>query len=141
MKKKKKKSEKSLEPFLRKLRDQPTNQPIITNNTDLIRPPWRWSNNLKISFIKFFIWFIWLSVNFFFTMFDIYRMPMNYTLRFVLLILFIRYFITAQECTILYILEMPVHLSEGLGSVGVFNYRKFSVQSKVSHSHFKWWWS
>ena len=34
------KSEKSLEPFLRKLRYQPTNQPIITNNTDLIRPRW-----------------------------------------------------------------------------------------------------
>ena len=32
------KSEKSLEPFLRKLRYQPTNQPIITNNTNLIGP-------------------------------------------------------------------------------------------------------
>ena len=31
------KSQKSLEPFLRKLRCQPTNQPIITNNTDFIR--------------------------------------------------------------------------------------------------------
>ena len=36
-----KKSEKSLEPFLRKLRYQPTNQLIITNNTDLIGPRWR----------------------------------------------------------------------------------------------------
>ena len=33
-----KKSEKSLEPLLRKLRYQPTNQSIITNNTDLIGP-------------------------------------------------------------------------------------------------------
>ena len=33
-------SEKSLEPFLRKLRYQPTNQPI-TNNTDLIGFRWR----------------------------------------------------------------------------------------------------
>ena len=33
-----KKSEKSLEPFLRKLHYQPTNQPIIANNTDLIGP-------------------------------------------------------------------------------------------------------
>ena len=32
------KSEKSLEPFLRKLRYQPTNQPIITSNTDFIGP-------------------------------------------------------------------------------------------------------
>ena len=39
-----KKSEKFLEPFLRKLRYQPMNQPIITNNTDLIGPCWRWSN-------------------------------------------------------------------------------------------------
>ena len=44
------KSEKSLEPFLRKLRyqptNQPTNQPIITNNTDFIGPGWRRSNKL-----------------------------------------------------------------------------------------------
>ena len=43
-----KKSEKSLRPFLRKLRyqptKQPTNQPIITNNTDFIGPCWRRSN-------------------------------------------------------------------------------------------------
>ena len=43
------KSEKSLEPFLRKLRyqptNQPTNQPIITNNTNLIGPRWRRSKN------------------------------------------------------------------------------------------------
>ena len=38
-----KKSEKSLEPLLRKLRYQPTNQSIITNNTDLIGPRWRHS--------------------------------------------------------------------------------------------------
>ena len=38
-----KKSQKSLEPFLRKLRYQPTNRPIITNNTDLVGPRWRWS--------------------------------------------------------------------------------------------------
>ena len=40
-----KKSEKSLKPFLRKLRyipnNQPTSQPIITNNTNLIGPRWR----------------------------------------------------------------------------------------------------
>ena len=35
----------------------------------------------------------------FLTMFDIYRILMNYTLRFVLLILFMVYFISAQECT------------------------------------------
>ena len=52
-----KKSEKSLEPFLRKLRyqptnNQPTNQPIITNNTDLIRPRWRRSKNIYHYTIK-----------------------------------------------------------------------------------------
>ena len=41
------KSEKSLEPFLRKLRYQPTNQPIITSNTDFIGPGWRWSKKRK----------------------------------------------------------------------------------------------
>ena len=41
-----KKSEKSLEPFLRKLRYKPTNQPIITNNTYLIGPRWRQSNKV-----------------------------------------------------------------------------------------------
>ena len=35
----------------------------------------------------------------FLTMFDIYRMLMNYALRFVLLMLFFVYFISAQECT------------------------------------------
>ena len=49
-----KKSEKSLEPFLRKLRyqrtNQPTNQPIITNNTDFIGTDWRQTNkNIMIS--------------------------------------------------------------------------------------------
>ena len=43
------KSEKSLEPFLRKLRYQPTNQPtdqpIITNKTDFIGPGWHRFNN------------------------------------------------------------------------------------------------
>ena len=39
-----KKLEKSLEPFLRKLRYQPTNQPINTNNTDVIGPRWHRSN-------------------------------------------------------------------------------------------------
>ena len=38
------KSEKSLDSFLRKLRyqptNQPTNQPIITNNVDFIEPEW-----------------------------------------------------------------------------------------------------
>ena len=40
------KIKKSREPFLRKPRYQPiqpTNQPIITNNTDLIGPRWRQS--------------------------------------------------------------------------------------------------
>ena len=36
-----KKSEKSLELFLRKLRYQPTNQPIIANNANFIGPGWR----------------------------------------------------------------------------------------------------
>ena len=56
-------------------------------------------NDLKISFIKnFFLDLFGYLLNFL-TMFDIYRMLMNYTLRFVLLILFIVYFISAQECT------------------------------------------
>ena len=38
------KSEKSLGQFLRKLRYQPTNQPIITNSTNFIGPGWRRSN-------------------------------------------------------------------------------------------------
>ena len=43
-------SGKFLEPFLRKLRYQPTNQPIITNNTDFIGPGWRQPN--KVFFWK-----------------------------------------------------------------------------------------
>ena len=52
------KSEKSLEPFLRKLRYQPTNQP--TNNTDLIGPRWRrpkntiWQNSSFSAFYEFY---------------------------------------------------------------------------------------
>ena len=42
-----KKSEKSFELFLRKLRYQPTNQ-SITNNTDIIGPHWYWSNKISI---------------------------------------------------------------------------------------------
>ena len=42
-----KKSEKSFELFLRKLRYQPTNQ-SITNNTDLIGPHWYWSKKISI---------------------------------------------------------------------------------------------
>ena len=42
------KIKKSFKPFLRKLRyqqnNQQTNQPIITNNTDLVGPDWRRSN-------------------------------------------------------------------------------------------------
>ena len=38
------KLENSLEPFLRKTA-LPTNQPIITNNTNLIGPRWRRSKN------------------------------------------------------------------------------------------------
>ena len=41
-----KKSEKSFEPFLRKLRYLSTNQPILNNNTDFIGPGWRRSKNL-----------------------------------------------------------------------------------------------
>ena len=65
---------------------------------------------------------------------------MNYTLRFVLSILFIVYFISAQECNeslslflSLFLLEMPVNLLQYRGSVGIFNNRNFFVQSKVSH--------
>ena len=61
-------------------------------------------------------------------------MLMNYTLRFVLLILLIVYFISAQECArSLSLLEMPVNLLQYRGSVGIFNNRNFFVQSKVSH--------
>ena len=45
-----KKSENSLEPFLRKLRYEPTNQPIITSNTDLIEPRWRRSEDKSKEF-------------------------------------------------------------------------------------------
>ena len=58
---------------------------------------------------------------------------MNYTLRFVLL-MFIVYFISAQECSkSLSLLEMPVNLSQYHGSVGTFNNGNLFVQSKVSH--------
>ena len=40
------KPKKSLEPFLRKLRYQPTNQPIINNNTDFVGPGWCRSKKL-----------------------------------------------------------------------------------------------
>ena len=61
-------------------------------------------------------------------------MLMNYTLRFVLLILFIVYFISAQEYSeSLSLLEMPVNLLQYRPSVGIFNNRNFFVQSKVSH--------
>ena len=42
---KQKNPEKSIEPFLRKLRYQPTNQPIITNNTNFIGPDRHRPNN------------------------------------------------------------------------------------------------
>ena len=57
---------------------------------------------------------------------------MNYTLRFVLLILFIVYFISAQECTGS-LLEMPANLSQYLWSAGIFNNINFFVQTKASH--------
>ena len=58
-----------------------------------------WQNtNLKINFINFLFDLFGYLLNFL-TMFDIYRMLMNYTLRFVFLILSIVYFISAQECT------------------------------------------
>ena len=59
---------------------------------------------------------------------------MNYTLRFLLLTLFIVYFICALECSeSLSLLEMPVNLLQFRGSVGIFNNRNLFVQSKVSH--------
>ena len=67
-------------------------------------------------------------------MFDTYRMLINYTLRFVLLILFIVYLISAKECSeSLSLLEMPVNLLQYRGSAGFFNNRNFFVQSKVSY--------
>ena len=61
-------------------------------------------------------------------------MLMNYTLRFVSLIWFIVYFVSAQECTrSLSLLEMPVNLSQYCGSVGIFNNSNFFVQSNFSH--------
>ena len=60
-------------------------------------------------------------------------MLMNYTLRFVLLILFIVYLYLLRSVPGLSLLEMPVNLSQYRGSVGIFNNRNFFVQSKVSH--------
>ena len=61
-------------------------------------------------------------------------MLMNFTLRFVLLILFVVHFIPAQECSeSLSLLEMPVNLLQYRGSVGILNNRNLFVQSKVSH--------
>ena len=48
-----KKSEKSLEPFLRKLRYQTTNQPIITNSTNLIGPRWSRSKKQCFEYVTF----------------------------------------------------------------------------------------
>ena len=62
----------------------------------------------------------------FLTIFDIYRMLKNYTLRFVLLTLFIVYFISAQECAGS-LLEMPANLSQYRRSVGIFNNRNLFV--------------
>ena len=54
-------------------------------------------------------------------------------LRFVLL-MFIVYFISAQECSkSLSLLQMPVNLLQYRGSVGIFNNRNLFVQSKLSH--------
>ena len=64
-------------------------------------------------------------------MFDIYRMLMNYTLRFVLLILYILYLL--RSAASLSLLEMPINLLQYSRSVGIFNNRNFFVQSKVSH--------
>ena len=76
----------------------------------------------------------------FLTMFDIYRMLMNYTLRFVSLILFIVYFtlfiiyfISTQEWTRSLSLEIPVHLSQYLGSVGIFNNRISLFSSRFTY--------
>ena len=44
-----KKSDKSFEPFLRNLHYQTTNQPIITNNINLIGPCWHWSNSQNLT--------------------------------------------------------------------------------------------
>ena len=65
-------------------------------------------------------------------MFDIDRMLMNCRLRFILSIFFIEYFITAQECTGLYLLQMLVNLSQHRESVRIFNNSNLSVQSEVS---------
>ena len=61
-------------------------------------------------------------------------MLMNYTLRFVLSIVFIVYFISAQECSeSLFLFEMPVNLLQYRGSVRIFNNRNSFLQFKVSH--------
>ena len=87
----------------------------------------------KLVLLKFLFDLFGYLLNFL-TMFDKYRMLMNYTLRFVLLILFIVYFVSAQECSeSLSLLEMPVNLLQYRGSVGIFNNRNFFVQSKFSH--------
>ena len=59
-----KNSEKSLDPFLRKLRyqstNQRTNQPIITNNNDFIGPRWRQRNKVFASQFSSICWLILL---------------------------------------------------------------------------------
>ena len=60
-------------------------------------------------------------------------MLMNYKLRFVLLIFFIVYFMTAQEYTGSLSFRDAGQFFTILWSVGIFNNRNFSVQSKVSH--------
>ena len=69
----------------------------------------------------------------FFAMFDRYRMVLNYTLRFVLLILFMIYFISAQECTRSQPFKDRGYSLTFSESVGISNTRNFFVQSKVSH--------
>ena len=66
-------------------------------------------------------------------MFDIYRIRMNYTLRFFYwyCVLYILYLLRKVQG--LSLLEMPVNLSQYRGSVGIFNNRNFFVQSKVPH--------
>ena len=81
----------------------------------------------KLVLLKFLFDLFGFLLNFL-AMSDIYRMLMNYTLRFVLLILFIVYFISAQECT-----GSLRDAAQYHGSVGVFNNRNFFVHSKVPH--------
>ena len=54
-------------------------------------------------------------------------MLMNYTLRFVLLLLFIVYFISARSVPGLSLLEISVNLLQYRGSVGILNNRSFFV--------------